>query len=116
MKTRMVEERIGEWLGPVDWSYEFDQHSWVGRSGGVNPKCIAEGIAQLRRMEAEPGEWMYCPSGFTSFRVVEVGMYDGWPFWKPTPAIGYVGPLGGVEVAFFYSLHDEVLWRAGAGR
>lgn len=30
--------------------------------------------------------------------------YDGWPFWKPTPAIGYVGPLGGIEIAFYYEL------------
>jgi len=36
--------------------------------------------------------------------VVHVGMYDGWPFWKPTPAVGYIGPLGSVERAFFFSL------------
>jgi hypothetical protein len=26
MKTRMVEERIGEMLGPIDWSYDFRPH------------------------------------------------------------------------------------------
>lgn len=114
MRTRWVEERIGEWLGPVDWSYDFDQHSWVGKSGGTNPQCIVEGIAQLRRMESEPGEWMYCPSGWSSFSVVHVGMYDGWPFWAPTPAIGYIGPLGSVEVAFFYDLQSHRLRRREA--
>lgn len=111
MKTRWVEERIGEWLGPVDWSYDFDQHSWDRGTGTVNPKCINEGREVLRRMEAEPGGWRYCPSGWSTFDVVHVGMYDGWPFWKPTPAIGYIGPLGGVEVAFFYNLSEHRLIR-----
>lgn len=107
MITRMVEERIGEWLGPVDWSYDFTKHDWTGRNGGRNPACSSEGVAVLRKMAASPEGWTICPSGFTSFRVVHVGMYDGWPFWEPTPAIGYIGPLGGVEVKFFYSLSEH---------
>ena len=105
MKTRMVEERIGEWLGPVDWAYDFSQHKTI------TTYFIDKGVAALRRIEEVSGRddpalegWRYWPSGFNAFDVVCVGMYDGWPFWKPTPAIGYIGPLRSVEVAFFYNL------------
>ena len=111
MRTRWVEERIGEWLGPIDWSYDFQQHAMTATRGGTAQWAIDEGIAQLRRLEAEPGGWWYAPSGFNEFEVVHVGMYDGWPFWRPTPAIGYIGPLGGVEVAFFYSIMGDRLRR-----
>jgi hypothetical protein len=30
-------------------------------------------------------------------------MYDGWPYWKPTPAILTSGPLGS-EWHFFYDI------------
>jgi hypothetical protein len=42
--------------------------------------------------------------------VVEAGMYDGWPYWKPVPAISYIGPLGGIEYDFFNNLSAP--WRA----
>jgi hypothetical protein len=110
MRTRWVEERIGEWVGPIDWSYD-----WARHAPGLNPQCIEQGREVLRRMESEPGGWRYCPSGLSTFEVVEVGMYDGWPFWVPTPAIGYIGPLGSVEVAFFYNLSSyRLARRAGA--
>jgi len=56
-----------------------------------------------------PEGWKYCSSGFSIFSVVHIGMYDGWPFWKPTPAIGWIGPLGTVEVAFWYNLRAHNL-------
>ncbi len=111
MRTRTVVERIGEWLGPVDWSYDFQQHAMTSTCGGCAQWAIDDGIEQLRRLESEPGGWWIAPSGFTSFEVVHVGMYDGWPFWQPTPAVGYIGPLGGVEVAFFYNLRGDRLHR-----
>jgi hypothetical protein len=38
-------------------------------------------------------------------RLLEVGMYDGWPYWKPTPAFCYYGTLG-PEWRFFTDLLD----------
>ena len=109
MKIRMVEERTGEFLGPTDWGYDFAQHS------AVNPTCVEEGVAAMRMMEAEPRtRWGFCPSGFSVFEVVHVGMYDGWPYWRPTPAVGYLGPLGIVEWAFFYDLSPRKISRLRA--
>lgn len=106
MKTRMVEERIGEWLGPVDWSYPFTIGAYVN-----NSERQQRAIAVLKELTADPKGWVYQPSGFTCFEVLNVGMYDGWPYWKPTPAIGWYGPLSSVEVAFWYDLSERNLFR-----
>jgi hypothetical protein len=132
MRTRTITVREGEWLGPVDWSYDFGKHSWDRRGGCVNPEAVKEGELALRILadayadsmkpagweydtddrtdpKPQPAKWRYSPSFLASFEIVFVGMYDGWPFWEPTPAIGYVGPLGRIEVEFFYKLRKEQL-------
>lgn len=35
--------------------------------------------------------------------VYEVGMYDGWPYWAPMPAVRRSGPLG-PEISFWYDI------------
>ena len=93
MKTRMVEERIGEYLGPVDWSYNFASH--FDRCCISNPaekqKHIDRAVAWLRILAADKdkylattyGGWPRCGWG----RVLEVGMYDGWPYWRAVPSV-----------------------------
>lgn len=84
MRTRTVVEHVGEDMGPVDWDHPM-------------AKALPESF-RAKLMEAENN-----PGGFTydAFPVVSVCMYDGWPYWRPTPAISYVGPLKIVEWAFF---------------
>jgi hypothetical protein len=102
MKTYQKTVRVGEWLGPVSPDYNFNQHSWTGSHGGANPKCVEQG--QITILQMNKGEWEYRPSDWYWYKIIHVGMYDGWPYWKPTPAIGYIGPLNSVEIAFFYNL------------
>lgn len=107
MRTETRTVRIGELLGPVDWSYDFDQHGWGPGRGGGNPECIREGKEVLRIVEqalADGKRVTFTPSDFSAFEVVQCGMYDGWPFWQPTPYIGYIGPLGVLEWTPFYNL------------
>lgn len=87
MKTHMVQVREGENLGPIDWGYDFDQHDWNhGSDGGTNPVCVEQGKQVLRELvEANNsgsvsiyGEWR---------TVLDVGMYDGWPYWRPVPSV-----------------------------
>ena len=92
MKTRMVEERIGEYLGPVDWSYDFAQHNWGQGHGGINPEIVAPAVAMLKQLE-QPGRWEVMMHQ-NYHEVLRVGMYDGWPFWTPTPSVQTLGPLG----------------------
>lgn len=115
MKTRTVEVREGELLGPVDPDYDWSQHAWGDGRGGMNPECIETGRQVILRMAADPDGWVYVPSGISRFRVIHIGMWDGWPFWRPTPAIGYIGPLRTVEWAFFYSLREHNVQKGEPG-
>ena len=112
MSTTARTVRIGEWVGPVDPDYDFAQHSW-DHGGTMNPIAIDSGRDIILQMAENPDGWTYCPTGFATFLVVHVGMYDGWPFWVPTPSLGYIGPIGVVEVEFFYSLRGHSVNRVG---
>lgn len=88
MKTRMVEERVGEDMGPIDWD-----HPWAKEMPAI-----------WREAEKNPESFSYCENGgFTTKTLLKVCMYDGWPYWKPSPAICYIGPLGTAEWTFFNS-------------
>lgn len=90
MKTRMVEERIGERLSDIDWSYDFAAHGWGPGRGGHNPDCIQEEVTMLKKIEAafKAGEKVFVKLHGCIFEpVCDVGMYDGWPFWRPTPSV-----------------------------
>lgn len=91
MKTIQRTERIGEYLGPVDWSYDFESHA-----KGMSPSYVAECKEKLKQLES--GDWQATTDGGWPRvgwgRVVKVGMYDGWPFWKPVPSVCIHGTLG----------------------
>lgn len=98
MKTRMVEERIGENLGPIDWSYNFRQHFDNYCTSDENRDRYCAKAVEMLRQIAEPGEWQAWVNHSSWFvDVVFVGMYDGWPYWKPVPSFAVASPLGGVE-------------------
>lgn len=87
MRTETRTVRIGEWLGPVDWDYDFAAHGWDRPGGACNPALIPDAIETLRTVEeglARGERWKISEHGGT-YEVIQVGMYDGWPFWKPTP-------------------------------
>ena len=88
MRTRTVTERIGEDVGPVDWSHPY----------------AAEMPHHWRDAEKEPEKYELLLNGmFTPRGVAKLCMYDGWPYWKPTPAIYHESPLGGYEWTHFNS-------------
>ena len=73
MRTRMVKERIGENMGPVDWSHDTAKDKpQIWRDAEKNPQGFL----------------------FNGRLIYEICMYDGWPYWKPTPAISFLGPIG----------------------
>lgn len=106
-ETRIV--RIGEHLGPVDRSYDFDQH----KSGDEKwwPKRVETFISMLEAFEAGTPILATTDGGVPRFGwgdLLEVGMYDGWPFWKPVPSFLISSSLGGAEWHWFGSLSE---WR-----
>ncbi len=102
--TQIVRE--GELLGPIDWEYDFRQHfTNIGSPESTKDEYYARAVERLRRI-SEPGEWqVYLSHGSIWKDVYQVGMYDGWPFWKPTPALLTSGTLS-PEWHFFYDLQD----------
>lgn len=94
MRTRTVIERVGEYLGPVDWSFDFWSFDWH-HGGGANPSSVAEGIQSLIRLTREPdAAWLYMVDPWYAQPIGAVGMYDGWPYWRPVPSIVAYSPCG----------------------
>jgi len=105
LKYRAVIEREGELLGPVDWGYDFFQHySTHGCSEERKRESCDRSVAFLRTIADAPEGTMEARCGDYWKDVIAVGMYDGWPFWQPTPAILVRGVLG-PEWQFFYELY-----------
>jgi hypothetical protein len=116
MQYRTVTERVGELLGPIDWSYDFHQHDCG------NPVRVDECVEKLRTLEAgiaNGEQWQATTDGGWPRvgwgRVRAVGMYDGWPFWRPTPSVDIDGVFGG-EWHYFGAVTDIALstcWTEG---
>ena len=96
MRTETRTVTIGEHLGRVDWSFDFDL-------GDPLEPWRADALARLRTLVGadEFGEldrWeATCDSGWPKVgwgRVLVVGMYDGWPYWRPVPSLLVASPLG----------------------
>lgn len=95
--TETVTHREGENMGPVDWSHP----------------TAKDKPEHWREAAQHPERFRFSPSGFSSFEIVEICMYDGWPYWEPRPAISYIGPLGRLEWTFFnsYGVLDGSIFR-----
>ena len=97
MKTTTVTKREGEFLGLVDWDYDFASHF----TGYGNPEIAArfceEAVKMLRLLSAG-GSWQATTDGGwprVGWReVISVGMYDGWPYWRPVPSVCLSGVFG----------------------
>lgn len=107
MKFRTEIVREGELLGPVDWSYNFRQHfDSMGSPESVKDEYCKRAMGLLRQIEAEPEAYVvFLSHGYVERSVYSVGMYDGWPYWKPTPALLTSGTLC-PEWHFFYDLQS----------
>jgi hypothetical protein len=103
MKYHTTTVREGEFLGPIDYTHDFLQY-FQGYCSGPEykqercDKCVSI----LRQIEPEPHLWEVNVRGYWH-PLYSVGMYDGWPFWKPTPAMLTGGVLC-AEHHFFYDL------------
>ena len=82
MYYKTIQVPVGETCGPIDWDHE-----------------IARGKPALwREAEVNPEAFLY-----NGREILQICMWDGWPYWKPTPAIQFIGPLKSAEWDFFNS-------------
>lgn len=100
MRTETRTVRIGEDVGPIDWSHP-----------------IASDKPEIWREAEKNPEDFELVGDFSARAIFKLCMYDGWPYWKPTPAIFHASPLGGGEWSFFnsYGIRDNSI-RARTGR
>ena len=98
MKTRQVTERIGENMGPIDTEFDWRSIGW-DQEGSFNPAltqgcwdallALNEAIHSGRKMQVLLyGNW---------HDVLDIGMYDGWPHWKPYPSVCIATTAFGAE-------------------
>lgn len=108
MRSYQVTHYEGENMGPIDWAYDFLSHL----------SCMCASDAEKReRIEREIPIWFQTQQIFIRReslvvlrsdnkvlqvlngdwwrKVMDIGMYDGWPYWRPTPAMFLSGTLGG---------------------
>ncbi len=114
MKTKTITVREGELLGPIDWDFDFrefykDVYPAACNGEESHENHFQRAMTILRMLEAEPdkyeattdGGWPRCGWG----SIVHIGMYDGWPYWKPMPSVfitsWHVGDWHG-----FHNIHD----------
>jgi hypothetical protein len=103
MKYRTVQERIGENLGPVDWNYDFYANPCGRKKEDIDRQIALFRSIQLGDEITTYGGWPRCGWG----EVVEIGMYDGWPAWSPTPSVCMTERvLGGVTWEPWYAITD----------
>lgn len=104
MKHRTVIVREGELLGPVNWDYNFRKHfDSMGHPESVKDEHCKRAVELLRLVCDNPEGTCIVTSAGYAYDVYQVGMYDGWPYWVPTPAILRSGVLG-PEWTFFYEI------------
>lgn len=91
MRTRTVTVHEGEMTGPIDWEHP-----------------IAKDMPPIWREAEKSPENFLLHGDHPAQAIYAIGMYDGWPYWKPTPAMLVAGPIGS-EWKFFnsYSVHKN---------
>jgi hypothetical protein len=107
--TKTVYE--GERVGDIDYSFPFAASNCYNceRTEESRAELIQRHVDLLLEIERRlaAGESLQVQTGGGYWHdVLSIGMYDGWPFWKPTPAVqrrDHV--LGGAVWDFWYEIH-----------
>lgn len=104
MKTITVTRRIGEWFDfEPTW---FDDHE---PESGLNPAfaedCRKVFLQAHELLEAEESVQVKIRYDLPWCTLYHVGLYDGWPYWRPYPSFVREGPLG-PETHSYYQIHS----------
>ena len=94
----MVQHREGELVGPIDWNYNFWPHfSSYCCDDDRKREFMERQIENLFALERRffKGELLRVREGDYWHDLIDMGMYDGWPYWKPVPSIFVRSVLGG---------------------
>lgn len=106
MKIYQETRREGERMGAIDYSYDFRlrYENYCISPENRQQRCDAD-VSRLHEVENrfKTGELLQVCVRDYWHNLIDVGMYDGWPYWSPTPAVFTSGVLGG-EWHFWYDI------------
>ena len=96
--------REGENMGPLDPNFD-----WMG-DGCLfpnNPEIKKERFEWMLEIEKEfrKGKRIHASYGDFGGEVLDIGMYDGWPYWTPTPAV-LLDHWNKAHWEFWYEIHE----------
>lgn len=116
MKTRTVTVREGELLGPIDFGHDFISYfNNESCPQQENERRCNRCVDSLRQISnGSPSQWQV-RCGEYWHDLVAVGMYDGWPWWKPVPHV-LIGSTLGSEWEPFYKIEDVRHKQIGGGK
>jgi hypothetical protein len=96
--------REGEFLGNLNEDYDYLQHKVYPN----NPEIVQEKIEMIKEIEKlflEQKKLRVSYGDGLAGDLLNVGMYDGWPFWKPTPAV-MISTWHGGDIHFWYDVRE----------
>ena len=114
MKTRQVTIREGELLGPIDWDFDFrefykDVYPAACNGAATHERMFLRAMTILRELDNEHEKYEATVYGGQPRcgwgNIVHIGMYDGWPYWKPIPSVQLSTMFGG-EWHGFHNITD----------
>ena len=98
MIARQVTEYEGEWFADGDVDGWLREHAASIRDG--SPRALSPGqVEMVRRLATTPDVgsfWLVRTDGYWH-RLMVVGLYDGWPYWRKRIAVGTDGPIPGLH-------------------
>jgi hypothetical protein len=102
--TETVTRRVGENIGEIPADYPFHESS----SYPCNPETrIEKGqkILEIQKLFREGKKISVFYDPIIGGDLLDIGMYDGWPYWKPTPAMLLSNWRGVGEWHFWTDIH-----------
>lgn len=94
--------RVGERVSDLDWSYDFRKHfNLMCCNDAGKDRACEEAKDLLRKIEKalQEGRNVRATTDGGLPRcglhpVIDIGMYDGWPYWTPVPSVCTRGHFG----------------------
>lgn len=97
-----VTKREGENMGPIDPTYDVHQYGTYPNNPEIPDKKFTL-LLEMEKQFIDGKKLRVWYTGDFSGDLLDVGMYDGWPFWRPTPAF-QLNHWHGAEWHFWYDL------------
>ena len=107
MKTykETVVRRVGEWF-PLDENYDYMAEDIYPN----NPETRQKVWDKFLTCYNNPDKYL-ASTGFmmTVKKIVNIGMYDGWPYWKPYPSFSLLYWFGAETHSWWQINHIELV-------